>query len=117
MWAISLLTACFFHTQGVPTESEFVKRWCAASGLPDPMRRREHIAGDPSGAKKAIWPFYMALSLFRGAAILAGVRARAGKFILFRVRMGNWYDGVFCAQRWETRRRRTPRRRGLWWRP
>jgi uncharacterized membrane protein YphA (DoxX/SURF4 family) len=116
MWAISLLTAWFFHTQGVPTESEFVKRWCAASGLPDPMRRREHIAGDPGGVKKAIWPFYMALSLFRGAAILAGVRARAGRFLLVS-RMGNLTDVVFCAQRWETRRRRTPRRRGLWWRP
>ena len=95
MWAISLLTAWFFHTQGVPTESEFVKRWCAASGLPDPMRRREHIAGDPSGAKKAIWPFYMALSLFRGAAILAGVRARAGRFLFISVRIGNGADGVF----------------------
>ena len=36
------------------------------------------MAGDPRGAKKPVWPFYVALSLFRGAAILAGVRARVG---------------------------------------
>ena len=62
---------------GVPTEAEFVQRWCVASGLPNPRTRTERVAGDPRGAKKPVWPFYVALSLFRGAAILAGVRARA----------------------------------------
>ena len=62
---------------GVPTEAEFVHRWCVASGLPNPRTRTERAAGDPTGAKKPVWPFYVALSLFRGAAILAGVRARA----------------------------------------
>ena len=62
---------------GVPTEAEFVHRWCVASGLPNPRTRTERVAGDPKGAKKPVWPFYVALSLFRGAAILAGVRARA----------------------------------------
>ena len=41
--------------------------WSRSSGLPNPM-----TTGDST-----TWPFYVALSLFRGAAILAGVRARA----------------------------------------
>lgn len=53
---------------GVPSEREFVKNWSMASGIPNPM---EGIGG------KRRWAFYIALSLFRGAAILAGVRARA----------------------------------------
>jgi acyl-CoA dehydrogenase len=50
---------------GVPTEREYVAMWSRAAGLPDPM------------AQGGSWHFYIALSLFRGAAILAGVRARA----------------------------------------
>jgi hypothetical protein len=42
---------------------------CQASGLPNPM--------EPTADGKCHWPFYVALSLFRGAAILAGVRAGA----------------------------------------
>ena len=49
---------------GIPTEAEHVRAWSEASGLPNPMT---------SGT----WPFYVALSLFRAAAILAGVRRRA----------------------------------------
>ena len=52
---------------GVPSEREFVARWSKESGLPNPME----------DAKK--WSFYVALSLFRGAAILAGVRQRASQ--------------------------------------
>jgi alkylation response protein AidB-like acyl-CoA dehydrogenase/aminoglycoside phosphotransferase (APT) family kinase protein len=51
---------------GVPSEREYVAKWARASGLPNPM-----LSGG------SCWPFYVALSLFRGAAILAGVRARA----------------------------------------
>lgn len=54
--------------EGVPTEREYVAMWSKASGLPNPMSG----VGDASR-----WPFYIALSLFRGASILAGVRARA----------------------------------------
>ena len=53
---------------GVPSEKAFVRRWARAAGLPNPTE----------GASAATrWPFYVAMSLFRGAAILAGVRARA----------------------------------------
>lgn len=52
---------------GIPNERDYVDMWARASGLPDPLRSRD----------SATWPFYIALSLFRGAAILAGVRARA----------------------------------------
>lgn len=53
--------------QGIPCEGEYVRMWSRSSGLPNPM-----TTGDST-----TWPFYVALSLFRGAAILAGVRARA----------------------------------------
>ena len=54
---------------GVPSEKAFVRRWARAAGLPNPTE----------GASAATrWPFYVAMSLFRGAAILAGVRARGG---------------------------------------
>lgn len=55
--------------EGVPSEREYVRAWSASSGLPDPT------TPGPDGIVR--WPFYVALSLFRGAAILAGVRARA----------------------------------------
>jgi acyl-CoA dehydrogenase len=53
---------------GIPSEKAFVARWAAAAGLPNPA--------EGAGAATR-WPFYVAMSLFRGAAILAGVRARA----------------------------------------
>ena len=53
---------------GVPSEKAFVRRWARAAGLPNPT--------EGAGAATR-WPFYVAMSLFRGAAILAGVRARA----------------------------------------
>lgn len=53
--------------RGVPDVGAYVRSWSRASGLPNPMTE---------GASTT-WPFYIALSLFRGAAILAGVRARA----------------------------------------
>lgn len=52
---------------GIPSEQEYVSIWARASGLPDPLAL----------GNTRMWPFYIALSLFRGAAILAGVRARA----------------------------------------
>ena len=57
---------------GVPTEREYVAAWSRAAGLPNPM-----TADAGAGGGGGTWPFYVALSLFRGAAILAGVRARA----------------------------------------
>lgn len=48
---------------GVPTEEAYVAAYCAARGIPHPLQ--------------ADWPFYLALALFRLAAILAGVGARA----------------------------------------
>ena len=51
---------------GVPSERAYVAAWARAANLPDPIQ-----------SSGAAWPFYVALSLFRGAAILAGVRARA----------------------------------------
>ena len=53
---------------GIPSEKAFVRRWAEAAGLPNPA--------EGAGAATR-WPFYVAMSLFRGAAILAGVRARA----------------------------------------
>ena len=58
-----------WYSRGVPSEREYVRAWSASSGLPDPT------TPGPDGIVR--WPFYVALSLFRGAAILAGVRARA----------------------------------------
>jgi hypothetical protein len=48
---------------GIPSEAEYVGMYCRARGVPPP---------DPRA-----WSFFMALSLFRAAAILAGVGARA----------------------------------------
>lgn len=50
-----------FATLGVPTENEYVERYC----------RRVHRR------KISAWNFYVAFSLFRVAAILQGVRKRA----------------------------------------
>ncbi len=55
---------------GVPSEREYVRWWAEAANLPNPTEAR-------GGGAKSAWPFYVALSLFRGAAILAGVRHRA----------------------------------------
>lgn len=56
---------------GVPTETAFRAAYFAAlsPGGADPFAA--------AGAPPASWAFYVALALFRGAAILAGVRARA----------------------------------------
>ena len=48
---------------GVPSEREYLAAYCQARGVPLP---------DP-----VVWAFFLALSLFRAAAILAGVGARA----------------------------------------
>eukprot|EP00891_Asterochloris_glomerata_P001698 jgi/Astpho2/1698/fgenesh1_pm.00032_%23_14_t len=49
--------------EGIPTEQQYVAIYCKARGIPEP---------DP-----VTYAFCMALSIFRGAAILAGVGARA----------------------------------------
>lgn len=48
---------------GIPSEAQYLERYCAARRIPVPP--------------KAEWHFYLALSTFRAAAILAGVGARA----------------------------------------
>ncbi|EIE24888.1 acyl-CoA dehydrogenase NM domain-like protein [Coccomyxa subellipsoidea C-169] len=48
---------------GVPTESKYIAAYCSARGIALPTAE--------------VWSFFMALSLFRAAAILAGVGARA----------------------------------------
>ena len=48
---------------GIPTEAEYVATYCKARSIPPPDAQT--------------WSFFMALSLFRAAAILAGVGARA----------------------------------------
>jgi len=53
--------------EGIPSEREYVQWWSDASGIENPM----------TSATAKTWPFYVAFSLFRGASILAGVRARA----------------------------------------
>jgi aminoglycoside phosphotransferase (APT) family kinase protein len=50
---------------GIPEEQQYIQQYCAARGLPYPLQ--------------APWPFYLALSLFRLASILAGVGARAAQ--------------------------------------
>ncbi len=55
---------------GIPDEAAFRAAYFRAAGAPDPF------AAGP-GAPPAPWAFYVSLALFRGAAILAGVRARA----------------------------------------
>ena len=47
----------------MPSEREYLEAYCQARGVPLP---------DP-----VVWAFFLALSLFRAAAILAGVGARA----------------------------------------
>ena len=48
---------------GIPTEEQYIEMYCKARGLQYPLA--------------ADWSFYLALSLFRLASILAGVGARA----------------------------------------
>jgi aminoglycoside phosphotransferase (APT) family kinase protein len=52
------------HTLGIPTEHEYVARYCERTGRPDP------------DAVMADWNFYMAYNLFRMAAILQGIAKR-----------------------------------------
>jgi aminoglycoside phosphotransferase (APT) family kinase protein len=49
---------------GIPTESEYIRRYCERTGLTTPE------------ALKADWNFYMAYNLFRIAAILQGIAKR-----------------------------------------
>jgi aminoglycoside phosphotransferase (APT) family kinase protein len=49
------------HAHGLPTEADYVARYCARRGLPGIDR----------------WPFYLAFSFFRLAGILQGVHKRA----------------------------------------
>jgi aminoglycoside phosphotransferase (APT) family kinase protein len=49
---------------GIPTESDYVQRYCARTGLATP----EVLAAD--------WSFYLAYNLFRMAAILQGIAKR-----------------------------------------
>ena len=48
---------------GLPTENEYIAAYCSVRGI--------------AGPTAEVWSFFMALSLFRAAAILAGVGARA----------------------------------------
>jgi aminoglycoside phosphotransferase (APT) family kinase protein len=50
---------------GIPSEADYVRRWCERTGLSTP----EALAAD--------WNFYMAYNLFRLAAILQGIAKRA----------------------------------------
>ncbi|KAK3236767.1 hypothetical protein CYMTET_53108 [Cymbomonas tetramitiformis] len=49
-------------SEGIPTESQFVAQYCTRRGIEFPSN---------------VWPFYVALSLFRAAAISAGVHRRS----------------------------------------
>jgi aminoglycoside phosphotransferase (APT) family kinase protein len=49
---------------GIPTEAEYIRRYCERTGLTTPV------------ALKADWNFYMAYNLFRLAAILQGIAKR-----------------------------------------
>ncbi len=51
-------------TLGIPSEAEYVRRWCERTGLATP----EALAVD--------WNFYLAYNLFRIAAILQGIAKR-----------------------------------------
>lgn len=108
---------------GIPEEQAYIRRYCAARGLPYPLQAREPFgsfrhacsrirANDlhlycPSGKPRhaisctasppaqADWRFYLALSIFRLASILAGVGARAAQGnassrIAAQVRAGGW---------------------------
>ena len=60
-WTVRGLAGSDFRTLGIPTEDEYRAAYCARTGL-------------DFGAD---WPFYMAFSLFRLAAICQGVKKRA----------------------------------------
>ncbi len=49
---------------GIPTEADYVRRWCERTGLAEP----DALAAD--------WNFYLAYNLFRMAAILQGIAKR-----------------------------------------
>ena len=49
---------------GIPTEADYVRRWCERTGLAEP----DALAVD--------WNFYLAYNLFRMAAILQGIAKR-----------------------------------------
>jgi aminoglycoside phosphotransferase (APT) family kinase protein len=49
---------------GIPTEADYVRRWCERTRLAEP------------GALAADWNFYLAYNLFRMAAILQGIAKR-----------------------------------------
>jgi aminoglycoside phosphotransferase (APT) family kinase protein len=49
---------------GIPTEADYVRRWCERTGLAEP------------GALAVDWNFYLAYNLFRMAAILQGIAKR-----------------------------------------
>ena len=53
-----------FESLGIPTEDEYIRRYCERTGLATP------------GDLKADWNFYMAYNLFRIAAILQGIAKR-----------------------------------------
>lgn len=50
---------------GIASEEAFIRRYCAAAGL------------DPAGFDRRHWKFYLALQLYKSAAILQGVVRRA----------------------------------------
>jgi aminoglycoside phosphotransferase (APT) family kinase protein len=52
------------HGLGIPTEADYVRRYCERTGLSTP----EALLGD--------WDFYLAYNLFRMAAILQGIAKR-----------------------------------------
>ncbi|CAK7333354.1 unnamed protein product [Dovyalis caffra] len=47
--------------EGIPSQAEFLAEYCSASGKPWPA---------------AVWKFYIAFAMFRGAAIFAGIYSR-----------------------------------------
>ena len=60
---------------GIPTDIEYMKSYCAATGVP-PVK---------------VWNYYLAFSFFRIAAILQGVYARSlkGTFLLAAFQSAN----------------------------
>ena len=86
---------------GIPDEQQYIRMYCSARGLPYPLQACMHAAPGAavpadthssskydicaavpaalSCAAQANWSFYMALSIFRLASILAGVGARAAQ--------------------------------------
>lgn len=55
------LVGCDFESVGIPTEEEYIAEYCQQMGI--------ECIDD--------WPYYMAFSFFRAAAILQGVYKRA----------------------------------------